>query len=49
MEEGSKVKAKFDEIFAAERYNALLKNIKEIRKGQQEASKLTAKDVSYYK
>ena len=49
MEEGSKVKLKFDEIFAAERYNQLLKNIKEIRKGQMIERDKTAKDVSHYK
>ena len=49
MEEGSKVKLKFDEIFAADRYNALLKNIKDIRKGQMIERDKTAKDVSHYK
>ena len=48
LEEGSKVKDKFDEIFASKEYNTLLKHIKDTRSKKQEEHKLIRKDVEYY-
>ena len=48
MEEGSKVKQKFDEIFSAEKYNALLKHIKDLRLSQKTERDKNAIDVKHY-
>merc|ERR1711915_1017487 len=40
LEEGSKVKEKFDEIFSSAKYQKCLKNIKEVRKVEMDKAKL---------
>ena len=48
LEEGSKVKQKFDEIFASTKYNGALKAIKDVRTAQMEEVKLGKKDAEFY-
>jgi len=48
LEEGSKVKAKFDEIFESTRYNGCLKNLKEVRQGQLDQIRLGKKDAEFF-
>ena len=49
LDEGSKVKAKFDEIFASSKYNGCLQNIKEVRKKHLELDRMSKKDLDYLK
>ena len=49
LEEGSKVKDKFDEIFNSAKYQKCLKNIKEVRKVELDNAKDYKKDMEYYK
>ena len=49
LDESSKVKQKFDEIFAAAKYNDCLKHLKsEVRKAQMETLKVNNNDVEHY-
>ena len=49
LEEGSKVKDKFDEIFSSAKYQKCLKNIKEVRKAEQDKAKLEKNNAAHYK
>ena len=49
LEEGSKVKERFDLIFAADKYNKVLKEIKDVRKNHQAESKMNEKDLAHFK
>ena len=49
LEEGSKVKDKFDEIFNSAKYQKCLKNIKDVRKVELDKAKLHKKDMEHYK
>ena len=49
LEEGSKVKDKFDEIFNSAKYQKCLKNIKEVRKAQQDQAKMEKNNADHYK
>ena len=44
---GSKVKAKFDEIFSSAKYNAALKEFKTVRKNYLDEIKLDKKDLDF--
>ena len=49
MEEGGKVKERFDLIFAADKYNTLLKEIKVVRKSHQDELKMNDKDMAHFR
>ena len=49
LEEGSKVKEKFDEIFNSAKYQKCLKNIKDVRKEQMEKEKKEQLHMNHYK
>ena len=49
LEEGSKVKDKFDEIFNSAKYQKCLKNIKDVRKEELDQAKIHKKDMEHYK
>jgi len=49
LEEGSKVKDKFDEIFNSAKYKNCLKNIKDVRKGEMEKTKIDKNNMEHYK
>jgi len=49
LEEGSKVKEKFDEIFNSAKYQKCLKNIKDVRKAELEKAKLDKNNMEHYK
>ena len=49
MEEGGKVKERFDLIFAADKYNTLLKEIKGVRKSHLDELKMNAKDMEHFR
>eukprot|EP00092_Neocalanus_flemingeri_P030577 GFUD01033198.1.p1 GENE.GFUD01033198.1~~GFUD01033198.1.p1 ORF type:complete len:1313 (+),score=556.33 GFUD01033198.1:149-4087(+) len=49
LEEGSKVKDKFDEIFNSAKYKNCLKNIKDVRKGEMEKVKIDKNNMEHYK
>ena len=49
LEEGSKVKDKFDEIFNSAKYQKCLKNIKDVRKVELDKAKMHKKDMEHYK
>ena len=47
LEEGSKVKEKFDEIFSSAKYKDALKKIKEVRAGYVQKEKMDKKELEY--
>ena len=47
--EGGKVKERFDLIFAADKYNTLLKEIKVVRKSHLDELKMNAKDMEHFR
>ena len=47
LEEGSKVKEKFDEIFSSSKYKDALKKIKEVRAGYVQKEKMDKKELEY--
>jgi DNA repair protein RAD50 len=47
LDEGSKVKDKFDEIFASAKYKECLKKIKEVRANHMQQEKLEKKELEY--
>jgi len=49
LEEGSKVKDKFDEIFNSAKYKNCLKNIKDVRKTEMDKLKLDKNNMEHYK
>ena len=49
LDEGSKVKEKFDEIFNSVKYQKCLKNIKEVRKSQMDNAKMEKNNMEHYK
>merc|ERR1712200_349896 len=49
LEEGKKVKDKFDEIFDSAKYKNCLNNIKEVRKANMENAKTMDMNVKHYK
>ena len=49
MDEGSKVKQKFDEIFAAAKFNDALKHIKEVRAMHMTKLRDNTKDLEHYR
>ena len=49
LEEGSKVKDKFDEIFNSAKYQKCLKNIKDVRKVELVNAKEHKRDMEHYK
>ena len=49
LEEGSKVKDKFDEIFNSAKYQKCLKNIKDVRKVELVNAKDHKRDMEHYK
>jgi len=49
LEEGSKVKEKFDEIFNSAKYQKCLKNIKDVRKAEMDKAKFDKKDMEHFK
>jgi len=49
LEEGSKVKDKFDEIFNSAKYKNCLKNIKDVRTGEMEKTKIDKNNMEHYK
>ena len=49
LEEGSKVKEKFDEIFNSAKYKTCLKNIKDVRKAELDKAKLEKNNMEHYK
>merc|ERR1711892_1527439 len=49
LEEGSKVKDKFDEIFNSAKYKNCLKNIKDVRKNEMEKMKIDKNNMQHYK
>ena len=48
LEEGSKVKEKFDEIFNSAKYQKCLKNIKDVRKAEMDKAKLEKTHMAHY-
>ena len=48
LEEGSKVKEKFDEIFSSAKYKDALKKIKEVRAGYVQQEKIDKNDLQHY-
>jgi len=49
LEEGSKVKDKFDEIFNSAKYKNCLKNIRDVRKKEMDDMKLDKTNMEHYK
>ena len=49
LEEGSKVKDKFDEIFSSAKYQKCLKSIKDVRKGEMEKAKIEKNSAEHFK
>lgn len=49
LEEGSKVKDKFDEIFNSAKYKNCLKNIKDVRKVEMDKTKIDKNNMEHYK
>jgi len=49
LEEGSKVKDKFDEIFNSAKYKNCLKNIRDVRKQEMDKMKLDKTNMEHYK
>ena len=47
LEEGNKVKEKFDEIFSSSKYKDALKKIKEVRAGYMQKEKIDKKELEY--
>ena len=47
LDEGSKVKDKFDEIFASAKYKDALKKIKEVRANHMQQEKIEKKELEY--
>jgi len=49
LEEGSKVKDKFDEIFNSAKYKNCLKNIKDVRKKEMDQAKIDKNSMEFYR